>query len=152
MNPDSQSEEQHLEDFYIPTRKMYTGNGVLLGSIIGGPLVGTYMIAENFKTLKEPRLVTQSWVIGVLTTIAIGLFFSLPALEEVVPVFVPSLLLAIGARQAFAYFQQASVDTHSANGGQVFSNARSALVGLAGFAIQMALMIAILSFSGEIPA
>ena len=58
------------------TRKIYSNRLIELGTLLGGPLVAGYLIAENFKTLNEPEKVKITWIFSILATVIIfGVFF-----------------------------------------------------------------------------
>lgn len=50
-------------------KKLYTITVMRVGTLIGGPLVGGYFIAENFKALKMPFHAKMAWIYTILFTI-----------------------------------------------------------------------------------
>ena len=52
---------------------------VSIGAFLGGPLAAGYFFAKNFKAINEPEKVKTTWVITILSTIAIfSLAFIIP--------------------------------------------------------------------------
>ena len=53
------------------TGKVYKRYAIILGSLLGGPMVAGYFFANNFKLLGETEKVNKAWIISILTTIAV---------------------------------------------------------------------------------
>jgi uncharacterized membrane protein len=56
------------ENFYAqPVEpKLYSSESILIATFFGGPLVGGYLIAENFKIMGEMEKAKQTWVFAIL--------------------------------------------------------------------------------------
>jgi hypothetical protein len=78
-----------------PLRKIYTVNMISVGTLLGGPLVGGYMLVENFKTLNDRSGQRQSILLTVVCLfLAIAFAFALPA-KHSPTFFMPFLLSSI---------------------------------------------------------
>jgi preprotein translocase subunit YajC len=63
------------ENFYSQSleSKLYSSESVLIATFFGGPLVGGYMTAENFKFLGETEKVRHTYIItGLMLCVLIG--------------------------------------------------------------------------------
>jgi hypothetical protein len=47
-------------------RKLYSKRGVMIGTLLGGPLAGGYLLAKNFKTIEKSEKSAQAWTIAVI--------------------------------------------------------------------------------------
>lgn len=93
-------------------KKVYSVAGVGLGTFIGGPLTGGYLLSRNFAAMGRSELVRPTLFAGFLATLClVSIFTILP--EEVVnavPQFIIPLLTAFLARHLYLRHQKESID------------------------------------------
>ena len=129
--------------------KLYKERAVYAGTLLGGPLIGGYLIAENFKQLGEQEKARKTWLYAILATVAIlaaALF--IPGIERI-PRFIIPLAYSLGAMNLVKHYQGAAIKAHVDSGGQTYSPIRVALIGLLGLAIMVGLVFGILLLSGQ---
>jgi hypothetical protein len=64
-------EKEQISDHSAPTGKIYEERNIWVGSLLGGPLVAGYMIAENFKRFGDLNKSKQTWIYTILICIII---------------------------------------------------------------------------------
>ncbi len=118
-----------------PEFKLYSDRSVYVGTLLGGPLVAGYLVAENFKELGEHENAKKTWIFAIIASIIIfGGVFIIPGIEKVPKLLIPILYSVIA--QAFVKrFQGTLIKNHLETGGQVFSVWRSVAIGIIGLAI-----------------
>lgn len=109
------------------TKRLYTSRGILIGSILAGPIVAGYMMSQNSTTLRL-RDQRRIWLISITG------FLVITMLAMSLPASVPAFLF-IFANAAFGYYsaqylQGKQIDEHLSNGGRVYSAWRSAGIAL----------------------
>jgi hypothetical protein len=118
-----------------PSKKIYNGNAVWLGTFIGGPLVAGYLIAENYKVFNEPGKAKKAWVYAILATIAIfGGLFLLPDSTKIPNTIIPLFYTAI-TWSIVQYYQATQINAHIDAGGLIYKRSRAFVVGLIGAVI-----------------
>lgn len=129
-----------------PEYKLYSDRAIALGTFLGGPLVGGYLAAENFKQLGASRKVNTAWVAGIVAfVIVMGGVFLVPGISRVPSYVIP--LFYTGVTQVLIQRSQgAAIKAHVGNRGPMYSLWRAALVGLIGAAITLAVVFAIVYF------
>ena len=119
------------------TRKLYNEKAVLIGTFLGGPLVGAYLIAQNFKALDESVRAGRTWLIAIgVFLLAIGLGF-IPGLEKI-PAVAYSFAFCTAAHSLTKKYQGSRIALHQTAGGQLYSTGRAALIGVLGCVIMIA--------------
>lgn len=110
-------------------RRLYSLDGIVIGTVIGSPIAGIYMIVHNYIALGSVRLARHSLVAGAF------LFGILIALSSIAPlhpwvvlafIFGPAGLLYLLASR----LQGPSIRYHAERGMPVHGLFRSVLVGL----------------------
>jgi hypothetical protein len=109
------------------TRKLYNERAVMVATLIGGPLVAGYLLAENYKALDQKEKVNRTWLFTIICFIIILI------IAYVTPGKVPSFLFPI-AYSAFAQFlaqrfQGNQIKIHTENGGGIYNIWRSVWIG-----------------------
>jgi len=131
----TESIDQETIDTTVPPGKIYTDKVFWAAVFLGGPLAAGYLFAENFKTVGKPEKVKMTWIIAVLTTIAIlGIAFSIPEDIYFPNQIIPLFYTAIGF-MLFRQYQADDVAEHLSKGGEKRSWGNVVLVGLIGGAI-----------------
>lgn len=113
------------------TKKIYKEKAIDVATILGGPLVAGYLIAENFKTFNETDNVRKTWfyvVIGVV--LIIGSVFFIPH-SKLLNLIIPAINVAI-VHYFVQRFQGQNISAHLASGGQLFGWGRTIVIGLIG--------------------
>lgn len=129
-------------DDFLPKERIYQARAIWLGAFLGGPLVAGYLIAENFKVLKEPEKVKKTWVSTLIITVAIisGLFL-IPDPNKISPLSV-SFSFTIIAVLIVHHYQAKQITSHLIAGGLTFSWRRTFALSLLGSGMTL------LSFAG----
>jgi hypothetical protein len=129
----------HMQEPMFPstiTHKLYNERAVLIGTFLGGPLVGAYLIGRNFKALDEPASIGKTWLLAVgLLLFAVALGF-IPGLEKI-PAFVYSFGFCMAAHSLTKKYQGSRIALHQTAGGQLYSTGRAALIGVLGCVVMM---------------
>jgi uncharacterized membrane protein YbaN (DUF454 family) len=132
-----------------PTGKIYPEKMIWRATILGGPLVAGYLIAENYKTFDAPEKATKTWIIAVLVTVAIfAAVFAIPDSVKI-PNMVFPFIEAFIASIIVQKFQRADIANHENTGGPAHGGWRVFAVGIIGCAVTLlaALAIIMLSFT-----
>jgi hypothetical protein len=126
--------------------KLYNERSIVLGSFLGGPLVSTYLIAENFRNLGHINKIRMTWLIGSVVTVVLLVFaFIIPNYIKIPNVVIPAIYTLIAQRIA-KHYQGNDIKTHLEAGGQAYSIWRTVLIGLIGLVILLAIVFAIAFF------
>jgi len=126
----------------VPARKIYTYKALWVGTIIGGPLVAGYFIAENFKTFNKPRKAKITWAWTIAATILIfGVSFFVPADLKSPKFLIPPIYTGV-AYGLMRHFQKWSIAVHIVSGGESYSWWRVIAVCLIGLAISFVILFA----------
>ena len=130
-------------------KKLYKDKAISIGTFIGGPLVGGYLFAENFKAINQSDKVTRTWIITILTTIVIfGLAFLIPENSRFPRILIPVIYTAI-ASGLFKKYQEPSVLSQVENSGEYHHWGRTIGVSLLGLVITVAIIfIGVFTFIG----
>ena len=127
-------------------KRIYKENAIWAGTMLGGPLVAGYLIAENFKTFGEISEARKTWVYSILATIIIfsGAFL-IPDDLEIPNLSIPLLCTAI-AYLFVKYFQGKNISAFIASGGKPFGWGRTIVVSVIGLVITFVLLLFVLFF------
>ena len=93
-------------------KKVYSAVGVRLGTFIGGPIAGGYLLSQNFKAIGRTDLARRAQVLGILTTLILtSILIALPeeATSKIPNVLLPLLFMFL-ANRLFERYQKAAVD------------------------------------------
>lgn len=130
----------------VPPFKIYKDRAIFIGSLIGGPLVAGYLIAENFRKFGDLKKAKVTWIIAIATIIVVSLALSLvPALEKI-PGYVIPIAYSGSAQLLAKKYQNTDILSHVDQGGQVYSIWRAAAVGLIGLFILLVIIFGIVLF------
>ncbi len=129
--------EEFIIEVPAPTSKIYGERAVWTGVFLGGPIVGGYLIAENYKVFGRKDRAIRAWLISALVTIIlfVGLFF-VPNIENVPRYIIPLILSGI-AYWMTQYYQGDQIKIHINAGGLAYSRWRAALVGVIGAVVTL---------------
>jgi hypothetical protein len=138
---------------YDITRKLYNESSVVIGTFLGGPLVGGYLIAQNFKALDEPSKIGKTWLIAILVFVLLLSSSFIPVLDQV-PVIVYSFAYCVAAHRAVSVLQGNRIQMHQTQGGRIHSTWRAVAAGILFTLMMVALVllafyVADISFMGE---
>ena len=124
------------------TYKLYNERTILIGTFVGGPLAGGYLLAQNFEALSEPAKAGKTWMvtIGVMLLLFGSAF--VPA-ADAIPGIVYNLLFCCTAHFAARKYQGSRIALHQTNGGQFYSTWRAVLAGLVFLALMIGLILAL---------
>lgn len=137
------SREQVI-DRNAPTGKVYTDQAVWIGTFVGGPLVTGYFMAENYKRLGQSSKVLPTWIIAILSTLAVMASALLVPESAEIPYLVHQIIPAVVAYGVFKGLQDKAVKAHIKAGGLHFGWARIFGFGVAGAILTI---VPILSYS-----
>src|SRR4051812_8810732 len=100
-------------------RKLYSTKGVMVGTLLGGPLAGAFLLARNFKALNQPEKVGRTWLFSILIFIFIII---LGVVAEQIPQVLFIVLYAWMGQFAAQKLQGSLLDKHAAEGGSFYNN------------------------------
>ena len=132
------------EPLFSPSfdRKLYTERAILIGTFIGGPLAGGYLLAQNFSTLDKKADAGRTWlIVTVLMLLTMSTAF-VPALDSI-PAFVYSFVFCLAAHSAARKLQGSQIHFHQENGGSMHNTWKAVLVGVVFFLLMMAFILGI---------
>jgi hypothetical protein len=128
----------------VPDYKLYKDRAIYVGTFLGGPLAGGYLIAENFKKLGQPEKVKSTWMIAIaVAALLLVVVFLVPGFEKVPPYIIP-IFYALAAQGLMKKYQLDALTAHVQKGGNVYSIWRAVLVGLIGCAILVGIVFCLL--------
>lgn len=130
-------EQEIIFDSKMPTEKIYKDKEVWVGTYLGGPLVAGYLIAENFKVFGEMNKARRTWIIAIISTVAIfsGAFFA-PYIDRI-PNFLFPLIYTGIAYVLVQMYQGENINAHIRAGGQIHSWWKTLGVALIGILITL---------------
>ncbi|CAE6948760.1 MULTISPECIES: hypothetical protein [Pseudomonas] len=137
-----QTPQADLQQASASTLPLYRIAAVGLGTFLGTPLAGAWMLAHNLQLLGKADRVAMVWGVAVcLLALTLALAFVLP--EEV-----PTLPFAIGQLLGMVmlakHLTEADIQQHAAAGGTFLSNWRAAGIAVLFSIAVMALLFAVL--------
>jgi hypothetical protein len=119
--------------------KLYKDRAIYIGTFLGGPIVGGYLAAENFKQLGQTEKARMTWIISIAAFILIlAAAFLLPAMPKVPNYIIPIIYAAI-ARILAKKYQGDAINQHIETGGLTFSTWRAVWIGLVGTVVLIAI-------------
>ena len=125
----------------VPTAKLFKKRVIVICAFLAGPLVGGYMIAENFKNMGERSNNIRTLVFTIAFTIVVTLaLLLLPGLEKI-PSIVYAMFFASVTSACMYFFQRDKLIEHSRNGGVYHNNTRAFVVSLICLAVYVAFAI-----------
>jgi hypothetical protein len=131
----------NLAETNTPTEKTYKEIAIWVGSLLGGPLIAGYFIAENYKALNEPENAKLIWSYTIpLTLLLFSLALIIPQFENF-PTLVIPISYSMGAYLYSKYYQGPKMQAHLEAGGEEFGWGRIIGVSLLGLVITFVLMI-----------
>lgn len=125
---------QHLALEEVPEGKIYKTGSIAIATLFGGPFVGCYMLAENFKVFGRKTAAAVTWVLTVLIFISVqflayfSIFYQVPGIAFLA---VYCILYFVAAR----FFQVKDINRHIDNGGDIHTNKRVLIITLIGIGI-----------------
>ena len=122
-------------------KKIYTENAVWFGSMLGGPLVAGYLIAENFKAFNEIRKVKKTWFFAILGTIIIFSGVYLIPDDLNIPKQTILFLYPLIAYLLVIFFQSKNISAFIALGGTPFSWLRTIVISVIGLVITVVTLL-----------
>jgi hypothetical protein len=127
-----------------PEFKLYKENTIAGATFLGGPLVAGYLAAENFKQLGQQDKARKSWIIAILSTLAIlGAIFLIPGIEKI-PRYIIPLTYTLIARLLVQQYQGEAIKSHISQGGPTYSSWRAVWIGLVGGILLAAVLLGII--------
>ena len=126
--------------------RLYKDRSIYVGTLLGGPLVAAYLIAENFKSLGQRNKLKTTWSIGVVATVIIfWIAYNIPDNIKIPNFLIPLMYSGI-SQYLVKRFQGEEIKAHLDSGGQFYAVWRAALVGLVGLIILLAIVFAMTYF------
>jgi hypothetical protein len=121
------------ENFYAQPEesKLYHSESILIATFFGGPLVGGYMTAENFKLMGEPEKAKQTWVfalLGIAMLMGFVEFFQ----GAKIPWYVLPLAYTALTYIPMKFMQGRKIQSHLLQGGSLHKADRVFVVGFVG--------------------
>lgn len=133
-----------LDDFRKPSiGKLYKINHIRNATFFGGPLVGAYLIAENFKAMGEDQYVTRTWIYGFVGLAgAIILSLVLSMLGNITGL-ISGLANAYIASYYTTEFQGEVIENHEQNNGLMHDSGKVIGIVVAGLVLNIALVFGV---------
>lgn len=129
------------------TRRLYNERSILIGTFLGGPLAGGFLLAQNFKALDQPVKARITWAATIATLLLlIGTAF-IPFFDQI-PSMVYSFAFCFAAHSFAKHFQGRQIVLHQEGGGQLYSTWRAAGFGLVSLVLMLG-WILLLLYLGE---
>jgi hypothetical protein len=120
---------------------IYNAKHVRLGTFFGGPLVGGYFIAENYKAFGEYGKANTTWIYSIAATIIrFSSVFLIPEMAYM-PNYISPIAYCWIAYYLVEHFQGDQINAHAATGHAFFGWGRVVLIGFIGLAITIALLL-----------
>ena len=127
----------------VPEFKLHKTRTILITTFLAGPLVGGFLIAENFRQLKERRKVIYTWIITIVVFAVLILTLFIPALEDAPSYLFAFINVAIAAFFVH-YYQENEIKLHEQSGGEFFSLWRVILAAVISLVILVAALFLVL--------
>lgn len=125
----------------VPATKLFKKRVIVICAFLAGPLVGGYMIAENFKNIGERSNNIRTLIITIAFTVVVTLaLLLLPGLEKIPNIVFPMFFASVTSACIY-FFQRDKLIEHSRNGGVYYNNTRAFVVSLTGLAIYVAFAV-----------
>jgi hypothetical protein len=126
--------------------KIYDKKHIVLATFLGGTLSAVYMIAQNYKTFGDTKNQRNTWIFGLLGTIALwGFIFIIPESSKIPMPVIP--LLSIGFIQYIIDInQKINIKAHINENGGVFGWGRTVAVALVSIIITLFFVLALAYF------
>ena len=141
--------EQTWNSQVVASPKIYKNRAIEVGTVLGGPLVAGYFIAENYKAFNERDKVKKAWMYSILSCIIIfGGLFLIPDSIKIPNHFIPLLNGGI-AYFVVKHFQGEKINTHLNSGGLTYSWGRAIGISLIIAIITLLVIFAIAFLSGD---
>jgi ABC-type iron transport system FetAB permease component len=123
-----------------PAYKLYKENHIVIATFLGSPVIGGYLIGDNFRKLGKKRSAWTSWIIATIATgIIFASIFLIPGTENLPSYVIPLIYVGI-TRFLVQKYQAADLRAHEANSGQFYSVWRAVGISL----ISLVLLLAII--------
>ncbi len=142
-NQKNNSSDLILDNFKNSESPIYRIMHIRNATFFGGPIVGTYLIAANFKEMGDERKTSLTWFIGIgvlLLTISIG--FLVSEIKHFPSILIPLLISQLAGYLAKRY-QEDYIEKHSSSNGEFYSGWRVFGITLIGLLINIAIIFAI---------
>ena len=121
---------------------LYRESSVQIATFLGGPIIGGYLVAENFKNIGEHHKVKRTWIAAIMATVIIVvLVYLLPGLQYM-PIFFFQILSTVCTAYFLIYYQSDQIKRHIENGGRVYTIWRSIFIGILGLVISRVFFLA----------
>lgn len=100
--------------------KIYTKNSINIGSFLGGPMAGLYMVSKNFSNFGKIELAKKIFWIGVLSTmVLLGFFIFIPEnIVNKIPMYIIPAMYTLIIYQYASSSQGEEIDKHIQNKGE----------------------------------
>ena len=129
---------------------IYNARHVRLGTFLGGPLIGGYFIAENYKVFGEYKKAKTTWIYTIAATIIrFSSIFLIPETAHMPNYIIPIAYCWI-AYYLVEHFQGDQINAYAATGQVFFGWGRVVLIGIIGLAITIALMFTAIIEAGDL--
>ena len=134
--------EKQTDNVTFGSGKIYEEWNIYVATFLGGPLVGGYMLANNFKCFGDRKKMKLTWIIAVSILLLISI---ISFLEELYELYIPYLLMPLGSSilaYIFAkYYQEKQINRHLDKRGDYYGWGRTILVSLIGGAFTVLILI-----------
>lgn len=133
-----------------PTERIYKDRAIAIATFFGGPLVGGYLMSENFKVFGERSKSQKALIYSILATVLIFVAaFSIPYSVDLPAPVIP-LTYTIVAQQLVKWLQGKPIQQHLEAGGETHNGWRVFGISFIGFLIIVTAIFAYISISDSI--
>ena len=128
----------------IAEGQVYTIRTIVISTIFGGVLAGSFMIYRNFIKFGDLKKARLTILITIVTFIAIFAVVLIPALDQI-PNLVYAVVIAIAASVLAKRYQGPLIEQHIAANGKLHSSGRAFLICIVSVVITIAFSSAFLA-------
>ena len=120
------------ESRYSPVSQkfLYKESSVQIATFLGGPIIGAYLIAENFKNLGEHNKIKKTWIAAIMATVLTVVFVYLTHGLLYLPIFFFRIVYTVCTAYFLIHYQSHQINSHIKKGGRVYPVWRGLCLGI----------------------
>ena len=113
----------------IAEGEVYTVRTIVISTVFGGLLGGSYMIYQNFKKFGEPKKAIATLIISIFTLLGIIATAFSPQLEKI-PGLVYTVVIGVAVSILTKKYQGELIEKHIAANGKIYSSGRAVVISI----------------------
>jgi hypothetical protein len=126
-----------------PEFKLHDNKNIIIGTFLGGPLAGAFLMSENFKNLNQQHFVVKTWAIAIAGLLVLIASAYIPIIEKIPNIFFSFLSIMIVSFFVNKY-QADYMQEHVTQKGLFYSRWRAVGFGIMGLAVTLVCIFVIL--------